>query len=130
MTKEVTEINAGNEEIAIMLGYRLAKCNNGLAWESPFQFAIDDVLQIHGLLQRTQYSYMKFANSFDTLMPIVKMFVPPRGVIIDLVKEQTKLINALRKCDKEILWETLVNFAKKHNEIFKIDAFSKKVMRG
>ena len=69
-----------NRLITEFLGYKLAKCNNGFAWESPFQKAKDDYLGLHGRLyvelkEESPYSqchseYLKFHTSWEWLMPV------------------------------------------------------------
>lgn len=41
-----------NNDLPLFLGYKLAPCNAGKAWVSPFKYAVDDVLKIHGTLDR------------------------------------------------------------------------------
>lgn len=60
-----------NKLITEFLGYKLARCNNGLAWESPFKYAVD-ILKIHGRLYRENepyhYNYLRFDISYEWQM--------------------------------------------------------------
>lgn len=61
-------INKNNIAITTFLGYRLAPCSRGQAWESPFQVASKDKLELHGRLLSTSLHHMKFHNSWEWLM--------------------------------------------------------------
>jgi len=60
-----------NKLIAEFMGYKLAKCNNGLAWESPYKKSVEDTFELHGRLWRENDSYYKFHTSWDWLMPVI-----------------------------------------------------------
>jgi hypothetical protein len=70
----------GNKVLTEFMGYKLARCNRGLAWESPHTKACDDFLGIHGKLfycPKNQYyvsgnSYLIFHKSWNWLIPAVK----------------------------------------------------------
>ena len=71
MTKK--QVFEGNKLITQFMGYRLAKCNNGLAWSSPFKLVIEDVFNIHGRLFKEDVSdYLKFHSSWNWLMRAVE----------------------------------------------------------
>lgn len=53
------------------LGYKLANCNNGHAWESPHRYAIEDVLGLHGVLLESSLRKANFDTSWEKLMPVV-----------------------------------------------------------
>jgi len=61
-----------NKLIAEFMGYKLAKCNNGLAWESPYKKSVEDTFELHGRLWRENDSYYKFHTSWDWLMPVIE----------------------------------------------------------
>lgn len=69
MQKEIIE---GNKLIAEFMGYKLARCNNGLAWESPHSRAIDDVFKLHGRLWHEMDTHYKWHLSWDWLMPVIR----------------------------------------------------------
>jgi hypothetical protein len=60
-----------NKLIAEFMGYKLAKCNNGLAWERPTLSCIHDNYSLHGRLWREKDSYYKWKTSWDWLMPVI-----------------------------------------------------------
>jgi len=99
-----------NKLIAEFMGYKLAKCNNGLAWESPYKKSVEDTFELHGRLWRENDSYYKFHTSWDWLMPVISkitkderyieneyresiMDVVPYGNIEDTIKTIVEFIN-------------------------------------
>lgn len=76
---DIKEITDSNKLITEFMGYKLARCSNGKAWESPFQKAVDDVFKIHGRLfhpvtspyYNTSNSYLKFNESLDWLKHVI-----------------------------------------------------------
>lgn len=52
------------------MGYRLALCNNGMAWESPYPRAIDDHFRIHGMLLQSSLRKLNHLT-LDTLKPVI-----------------------------------------------------------
>jgi hypothetical protein len=66
MTKNIVK----NQLIVEFLGYKLASCNNGFAWVSPFKYSVEDVLGIHGRLFNLSSTYLKFDSSWEWLMPV------------------------------------------------------------
>ena len=61
-----------NKLIAEFMGYKLARCNNGLAWESPHRKAIDDVFGIHGRLWREDDTKYCWHTDWNWLMEVVQ----------------------------------------------------------
>ncbi len=59
-----------NKLIAEFMGYKLVKCNDGQAWESPHEKDIDDIFNLHGRLWRENEFYYKWETSWDWLMPV------------------------------------------------------------
>jgi hypothetical protein len=63
----------GNKLIAEFMGYKPAQCNNGYAWDcGETKPSKDHLLPIQGRLITGECSYLKFATSWDWLMPVVE----------------------------------------------------------
>lgn len=105
-----------NRLITEFLGYKLAKCNNGFAWESPFQRSKDDYLGLHGRLyvelkEESPYSqchseYLKFHTSWEWLMPVALNLLMQHN--IDCISKRTTIedvfedvVTAITKLNKE-----------------------------
>ena len=76
MTKNIVN----NQIITEFLGYKLKPCNNGLAWESPFQYAREETLEIHGRLFNLTSTYLKFDSSWEWLMPVAIKIAKEHGI--------------------------------------------------
>ena len=99
-----------NKLIAEFMGYKLAKCNNGLAWEFPYKKSVEDTFEIHGRLWRENDSYYKFHTSWDWLMPVIqKCRQENRLEYFDFV------YYALEQCDINITYKAVVEFIKNQN---------------
>jgi hypothetical protein len=61
-----------NKLIAEFMGYKLLPCNNGKAWESPHQKAVDDIFKIHGRLWKKDDPFYKWDSSWDWLIPVIE----------------------------------------------------------
>jgi hypothetical protein len=76
----MNNIVENNRLIAEFLRYKLMPCNNGLAWNSPYQKSIDDKFNLHGRLFHpigSDYyisgnSYLKFNTDWNWLMGVVE----------------------------------------------------------
>jgi len=99
-----------NKLIAEFMGYKLAKCNNGLAWESPYKKSVEDTFELHGRLWRENDSYYKFHKSWDWLMPVVrKCRQENRLDYFDFV------YYAIEMCDINVTYKAVVEFIKDQN---------------
>lgn len=99
-----------NKLIAEFMGYKLAKCNNGLAWKSPYKKSVEDTFELHGRLWRENDSYYKFHTSWDWLMPVVqKCRQENRLEYFDFV------YYAIETCDINITYKAVVEFIKNQN---------------
>ena len=99
-----------NKLIAEFMGYKLAKCNKGLAWESPYKKSVEDTFELHGRLWRENDSYYKFHTSWDWLMPVVqKCRQDNRLEYFDFV------YYAIEMCDINVTYKAVVEFIKNQN---------------
>ncbi len=99
---EENKIIKGNNLILEFIGYKLVICNNGLAWESPFERHVDDVFKIHGMLWR----------EWEWIMPAVRKIYATGisgGITYDLR-------NALVSADIEAVWEEVVEIIQWYNQ--------------
>jgi hypothetical protein len=71
---------AENQLIAKFMGYKLVKCNNGKAWESPFKKSAEDIFEIHGRLLRETGHHYRWHVSWDWLMPVIDKIVTLRPI--------------------------------------------------
>jgi hypothetical protein len=102
----MSKIDEGNKIILEFMGYRLARCNNGQAWESPYPKAVDDVFNMHGMLLEESLYKMKFNSSWDWIMKAVKKINETGysgGILYDLRQ-------ALMNADEETAFEEIVKF--------------------
>lgn len=61
-----------NKLIAEFMGYKLGRCSNGFAWESPHRKWIDDVFRIHGRLWREDDTKYCWHSDWNWLMEVVE----------------------------------------------------------
>lgn len=95
---ETTTLKENNELIAEFMGYRLARCNNGLAWEYTLsKKAIDDKFNLHGRLYRPDDKKLdQFKTDWRWLMMVVeKIDQHGASVIIGRFFCEIKYINPL-----------------------------------
>ena len=59
-----------NYKIPQFFLFFLHNCNNGKAWVSPFKYAVDDILNIHGLLDRST-NLDSFKTDWNKVMILV-----------------------------------------------------------
>lgn len=101
----------GNKLITEFYGYRLASCNNGLAWEAPSDFTSSDLLSIHGRLfyppEHEFYSrgneYLQFNTSWEWLMPLVQKLCT-EFTDLDESEEMNTLLDSLCSFCKMTIW--------------------------
>ena len=103
-------MEASNKLIAEFMGYKLAKCNNGLAWESPYKKSVEDTFELHGRLWRENDSYYKFHTSWDWLMPVVQKCRQENQL-----EYFDRVYYALEECDINITYKAVVEFIKNQN---------------
>lgn len=70
--KKLNQKDLNTVKLAEFMGYKLAICSNGLAWESPYRLAVDDHFKIHGMLLESSIAKFNFNTSLDYLMPVIK----------------------------------------------------------
>jgi hypothetical protein len=61
-----------NQLLCEYMGYKLAPCNSGMAWESPYLSSIHDGMNLHGRLFREKDKYYKFSTDWNWLVPVIK----------------------------------------------------------
>lgn len=84
------------------MGYKLAMCSNGLAWESPYQYAKDDHFKIHGVL--LQHSLYKFKEpTLDLLKPVIDK-------IGSISLGFDPLSNVTLYSSKELIYKNIIEF--------------------
>lgn len=90
------------KKIAEFLGYKLARCNNGLAWESPYGKHIDDKLKLHGRLYYPEGSSyfvsgndcLNFKSSYDKLFILIEELEKRHCIIqLSINNDATEKIN-------------------------------------
>lgn len=62
-----------NKIIAEFMGYKLANCSNGMAWENTLsKKSQDDKFKLHGRLWRENDTYYKWNSDWNWLMEVVE----------------------------------------------------------
>ena len=113
--EEKNSILEGNKLIAEFMGYKLAKCNNGLAWESPYKKSVEDTFELHGRLWRENDSYYKFHTSWDWLMPVANEIIKSRDEQ-NADWDLTDLKYALCTTNIELVYKAVVKFINEYNQ--------------
>ena len=120
-------MEANNKLIAEFMGYKLAKCNNGLAWESPYKKSVEDTFELHGRLWRENDSYYKFHTSWDWLMPVIENIeslgyeVQIRNTdciifqLLDTIKYKPIVDISSRNGKKDSTYKAVIEFIKNQN---------------
>ena len=102
-----------NKLISEFMGYKLARCSNGLAWDSPYQKAVDDVFKIHGRLWRENDSYYQWNTSWDWLMPVAQKI---EKYLWDNQGKVGYFDECLQSNDREVRYQAVVEFIKWYNQ--------------
>lgn len=112
------EIISNNKLIAEFMGYKLAKCNNGLAWNSPYERSIEDKFDLHGRLfypENHQYyisgnSYLKFDKDWTWLILVVDK------IVMEDVYAEEKAKVMVSLCPQiETVYSAIINFINWYN---------------
>lgn len=115
-----------NKLIAEFMGYKLGRCNRGMAWESPFKKAVEDIFKIHGRLWSDTDTFYKWDTDWNWLMPVVEKIedqgfnVNIKGIsctVTELFKEEPIISWVLgNKAQKIVLVHTaVISFIKLQN---------------
>jgi hypothetical protein len=90
------------------LGYQLARCNNGRAWDTPFKRVIDNPFSFnfHGLLfvENRNYDYRKL-KTWDNIMSI-SLFI--------INKFPKKSLEFHFTLDSKILWNKIIEIVREN----------------
>ena len=60
--------------------------------------------------------FLKYHSSWNWLMPVVEKIVPPHGQVLDGIKYQTAVVDALGTARIEKVYDVVVEFIRWHNE--------------
>ena len=116
--------------IAEFMGYKLAKCNSGLAWEYTLSKKwIDDKFQLHGrLFDDNSSNYMRFNSSWTWLMQVVLKIeklsdkegnyynVIIKNNQVNIKKNKVKIIETVASTKFTAIFEAVVEFINYYNE--------------
>jgi hypothetical protein len=125
-------ITENNKLMAEFIGYKLMPCNNGLAWNSPYQKAIDDKFNIHGKLfhpKGSDYanSYLKFDSDWNWLMEVVDK-IESMDFVLNIRQGHVSIVNnsgktpfytgsdIVEESKIESVYNTCVEFIKWYNK--------------